>query len=170
LDEVSALAPEYPGWALPFQGADVWAHVIAGNVYGMRPSRNDPANATQLPAIREGACEGLDRNRQQIEIGIIARRLSVRRRLAGPPCDHALNEVAVGGRIGGVDPLQIVGVLEQLRAKFEKDLRGANHALQGTRAAARSAARSKASRCSLCATADWTRAISSGGAMREDEI
>jgi aryl-alcohol dehydrogenase-like predicted oxidoreductase len=22
LDEVSALAPEYPGWALPFQGAD----------------------------------------------------------------------------------------------------------------------------------------------------
>jgi hypothetical protein len=22
LDEVSALAPEYPGWVLPFQGAD----------------------------------------------------------------------------------------------------------------------------------------------------
>src|ERR1700680_2146562 len=46
LDEVNALAPEYPGWVLPFQGAHRLGQVIAWSF-----TRGEPAALIQSVSI-----------------------------------------------------------------------------------------------------------------------
>src|ERR1700724_2944287 len=44
LDEVSALPPEYPGWVLPFQGADGLEPVDRWEHFREASKRRDPAS------------------------------------------------------------------------------------------------------------------------------
>jgi hypothetical protein len=51
LDEVNALAPEYPGWVLPFQGAHRLGQVIAWSF-----TRGEPAALIQSMSMRSSFC------------------------------------------------------------------------------------------------------------------
>jgi aryl-alcohol dehydrogenase-like predicted oxidoreductase len=64
LDEVSVLPPEYPGWVLPFQGADRLEQLIAGSVSARRKSRIDHG-CKRCPQIRTGIWPAFCRWRQK---------------------------------------------------------------------------------------------------------
>jgi hypothetical protein len=56
LDEVSALPPEYPGWVLPFQGADRLERVNRWERFPEASKRRDPCRFTpdaKLPSSIE---------------------------------------------------------------------------------------------------------------------
>jgi hypothetical protein len=52
LDEVSAVPREYPGWALPFQGADRLEPVDRGCVLARRESSIDPAKLLPTASVQ----------------------------------------------------------------------------------------------------------------------